>query len=96
MEEAQESERLGGIGEPCYKKCDVMDYKTEVRKARKALDPLVREIKGLCFMGFSLENTAILSKYYVEHIDVLGYETRLAFTKAIIVDYGRLWKGNKN
>lgn len=74
-----------------------MNYRKEIVSARKELDPLIREIKGLCFMGFSLENTRVLANYFAANVETMtGYEPRLAFTKAIVVDYGRLWKKAEN
>ena len=73
-----------------------LNHKKEVKNARKELDPIIREIKGLNFMGMSLQNTKTMSDYYYDNLKILGFETCMAFTKAIIVDYGRLWKSTSN
>ena len=73
-----------------------MDLKKEIKDARKELDPMAREIKGLGFFGMSLQNTKTMADYYVENLSNLKHEACMAFTKAIIVDYGRLWKKTNN
>lgn len=73
-----------------------MDLKKEIKEARNELDPMAREIKGLTFFAMSLQNTKTMADYYAGNLSSLGLEACLAFTKAIVVDYGRLWKRTNN
>jgi hypothetical protein len=72
------------------------NHKKSVKEARKELDPIVRELKGLTFFALSLQNTLKMADFYTNNLDNLGHESCLAFTKAIVVDYGRLWKSTSN
>ena len=73
-----------------------MNLEKDIEKARNELDPMVREIKGLVFFAMSLENTTKMANYYADNLAGLGIDALLAFTKAIVVDYGRLWAKTDN
>jgi len=73
-----------------------MDLKKETVQARSQLMPIVQELKGLGFLSMSLQNTKMMSNCFVKNYATFEPAISMAFSKAIVVDYGRLWKQTNN
>jgi hypothetical protein len=76
-----------------------VDEKKLNRDARKAKAELAPFVKSLCghFQLWNIFTSAQkMTEAFIRDFDSLSYEAKLAYSKAIIVDYAKPWSGNNS
>jgi len=66
----------------------------DIESARKILGPQILTLKGL-IQAWNIFNTAhVLAQDYEASFDTLSWQAKMAFTKAIVVEYIKPWQSN--
>ena len=65
-------------------------------RAREALEPRLKRVRGLLQMWTNFQSAKIVAEEFATNIDKMNMPLLLACTKAVIVDYYRPWSGNFN
>tara|TARA_B110000116_G_scaffold259981_1_gene262626 strand:+ start:100 stop:1032 length:933 start_codon:yes stop_codon:yes gene_type:complete len=73
-----------------------LNLSTDIQEAKDILEPKGLELRGLLQLWNILTSSDTMCSAFIRDFDNLNYETKLAFTKSIIVDYGKPWSGNRS
>lgn len=70
--------------------------KSDTNAATQALAPYVKRLKGHFQLWNIFTSAQKMSEAYIRDFNNLSYEAKLAYTKAIIVDYAKPWSANNS
>jgi len=68
----------------------------DAKIAEKELRPFVKSLCGHFQLWNILSSAKIMSEAFARDFNSLSYESKLAYSKAIIVDYAKPWSGNNS
>jgi hypothetical protein len=78
-----------------YNTNDQIDLSKDIEKARRELSRPVGRLNGALQLWNIMTAAQRMAAAFVEDLDKLRYETRMAYSKGIVVEYWRPWSGNE-
>ncbi len=69
-------------------------YKDDIENARTTLSPMVLRLKGLIQAWSIFHSTEELANAFEKSFEHIGWQSKMAFTKAVVSEYIKPWQSN--
>jgi hypothetical protein len=73
-----------------------VDLTADIAKAQQELERPARDVAGALQLWTCLTAAHRMAAAYVEDLDQLRYEAKMAYTKAVVIEYWKPWSDNRN